>query len=446
MIAQIRREERYHLRVRIPATIKVQGRFRTHRARRLVAERKRSTRAALKLQCWYRGIVGRRIMLVRWEEMRREYKDRLATRLQSEFRGYQARKSYYLMRQVWIAQRIAAAVIIQSGWRGYVARKRVQTKTLRRLAERLWTDLAWCENEDKVILQDLEDVAEEKRVARKRLNHAKKHVAEIKEMRREWKTRLAVVENELDTMTEEDIEHGWGEAFEMEYAQLIEQLPMSAEDQLCRQLVADEQTRKLFDFDLEWDELELDQDELVFREIDGLESLRRLEIERCDARCKRDTEARIRKQRSKWKIKSRRVKRMARASAHDQGLAEEVAMPYNECQTVMSSKRSMFKRHHAKRRDERTAQILAEKKALVLTNGEGNKKIRKAYDDVVKDVKRLLGEFSMDMRLEKHDVRAGGPESTFCKNCGRIFCKCGQGGPEGEDGEEAWVDSDDDGW
>ena len=34
----------------------------------------------------------------------------------------------------------------------------------------------------------------EKRVARKRLKHAKNHVADIKEMRREWKTRLAVVE------------------------------------------------------------------------------------------------------------------------------------------------------------------------------------------------------------------------------------------------------------
>ena len=445
-MTQKRRELRYHLRVRIPATIKVQGRFRTHRARKRVREFKRKTHAALKMQCFWRGIVGRRLMLVRWEEMRRAYKDRLATRLQSEYRAYVARKNFYLLRQVWIAQRVAASIIIQAGWRGYVGKKRVVTKTLRRKAERVWTDLAWCEDEDKAIQEDMNDVTEEIRVARKRKKHAQRHVSDIKEMRREWKTRLAVVENELDEMTEEDIEHGWGEAFENEYAQLTEQLPMSAEDQLNYQVILDEQNEKLFGFDLEWDELEMDQEELVFREIDNLENIRRLEIEKCEERCRKDMEARVRKQKNKWKIKSKRVKRMQNHGALRGGLAEHVSMPYDETQTVETNKRSRFKRLHRQRREQRTAEMRQKQDEEVRRNGEGNKKIRMAYDEVVKGVKDLLGDFSLDMRLEKTDIRSKGDTSAFCDDCGRIMCKCGQVPEMGEDGEEPWVESDDDGW
>ena len=70
----------------------------------------------------------------------------------------------------------------------------------------------------------MEDATEEPPFEEKK--HAQRHVSDIKEMRRE-EDRLAVVEDELDEMTEEDIEQGWGEAFENEYAQLTEQPPMS---------------------------------------------------------------------------------------------------------------------------------------------------------------------------------------------------------------------------
>ena len=71
-------------------------------------------------------------------------------------------------------------------------------------------------------------------------------------------------------MTEEDIEHGWGEAFENEYAQLVEQLPMSEEDLRVHQFCAEAETQKLFDFDMEWDELEIDQDELCTFKIEKM--------------------------------------------------------------------------------------------------------------------------------------------------------------------------------
>ena len=223
---------------------------------------------------------------------------------------------------------------------------------------------------------------------------------------------------------------------------------MSEEDLRVNQWHVDEEVKKLFDLDMEWDELEVDQDELCMREIDNLEHIRRLEIDRCEYRRNKDMEARVRKQKNRWKIKSNRVKRMGRQSSVDQGLAEEVAMPYNEAQTVMTTKRGRFKKHHAKRRFERTNDILKLKKKEILKNGEGNQKIREAYDEVVKGVAHLLGDFSLDMRLEKTDVREKGDTSAFCDNCGRIFCVCKSKG-EGNDGadpDDVWEESSDDGW
>jgi hypothetical protein len=450
MIAQIltqqRREKRYHLRVRLPAVIKVQNRFRTHMSKKKIFEVRKTRHACLKIQCFYRGVVGRRIMLVEWDKMRRQYKDRLATRLQSEFRAYKARCKFYLMKQVWVAQRIAAATIIQAGWKGHVAVQRVYVKTLRRKAERVWTDLAWCEDEKNAIVEDMDDVGEEKIAVTKTKKYHFKKVEALKDLRWEMKRRLAEVEVELDEMTEEDIEHGWGEAFENEYAQLVEQLPMSEEDLRVHQWHVDEETEKLFDFDMEWDELEIDQDELCMREIDNLENIRRLEIDRCEYRRDKDMETRIRTQKNRWKIKSNRVKRMGRQSSSDQGKAEEVAMPYDEAQTIMTQKRTRFKKNHAKRRTKRTDAILADQKIAVLKNGEGNVKIREAYDEVVKGVSSLLGEFSMDMRIKKTDIRSD--PSSFCSDCGKIFCVCKSKG-EGNDGvaeEDVWEESSDDGW
>ena len=249
------------------------------------------------------------------------------------------------------------------------------------------------------------------------------------------------------------MEGGWGEAFENEYAQLNESMPMLDEDILGHQVIVEENMKNLFNFDMEQDELEVDQDEVMMREIQHLENIRCMEIQRCEERRQLDHAAKVRKQRNKWKIKSFRKNRMQRRSAQDQGLAEEGKMPYNEVQTIMTTKRGRFKRRHAQRRQARTTSMREEAQRKIRENGEGNLKIRKAYDEIVAGVKNLLGDFTLDARQNKTDYRAD--ESNFCQKCGKIFCTCGTADGDdmdpglftGSGGAEAkWVDSDDDGW
>ena len=85
-----------------------------------------------------------------------------------------------------------------------------------------------------MIDEHLDDIQHEAKTIRHVKRRCEKAIEELLEMRDAWERRLPVVEKELDEMTEEDIERGWGEAFEGEYDMISESLPMSAEDLLVR--------------------------------------------------------------------------------------------------------------------------------------------------------------------------------------------------------------------
>jgi len=242
-------------------------------------------------------------------------------------------------------------------------------------------------------------------------------------------------------LTEEDIEHGWGEHFEMEWDMLSETLPMSKEDLLCRQVQQQEAAEKIQQLHEERDELELDLDSMGMQEIEQLERLRVMEIEECERKCELSWKKRERQQRNKWKIKSRRenkVKKLARAHS---------PLSLHQSQTISHTKRDMFRRHQTKRAKKVTLEQALLKKITVEKNGALNTKIRSAYDEVVEGVNDLLQDFSYDMRRPKDDIRAN--KSVFCDRCGRVLCSCGDGAKALSSAEEPDSDywsTDEDVW
>ena len=104
---------------------------------------------------------------------------------------------------------------------------------------------------------------------------------------------MPVVEKELEELTEEDIEHGWGEHFEMEWDSISESLPMSQEDLLGRQFQLQEANEKIQLLHEERDELELDLDDMGMQEIEQLEKLRMMEIEECERKCEKSWDFRL---------------------------------------------------------------------------------------------------------------------------------------------------------
>jgi hypothetical protein len=420
-----RRKEKYFNEVVVPSAIKMQQVYRTHRAKIHLKILLRRNRAALKIQNFYRGCLAAASMREAFKEMERAYRNKLATALQSAFRAYKARCKFAGVKNAWIARRIAAAEKIQSGWRFYCANKNVYNKRLRRKAEAVWEHVAWCEEETKIIAHDLEDVAFEDKVNHHLKKRAEKNIKLIKFDRETWQSRLPVVEKELEELTEEDIEHGWGEHFELEWDSLSESLPMSQEDLLGRQFQMQEANERIQRLHEERDELELDLDDMGMQEIEQLEKLRMMEIEECERKCEKSWEERERKQRNKWKIKSRREAKVKKLGSKLSGMADKEPLRIDQVQTISHLKRDRARRHQLQKRKQKSLEQALLEKQTVRQNGELNTKIRDAYDEIVTGVNGLLQDFSYDMRRPKDDIRAN--KSVFCDRCGRVLCTCNSG-------------------
>ena len=440
-----RRKEKYFHEVTVPSAILLQQAYRTHRAMKLFKVARVRYRAAIKIQGWYRGCLASASMKEMFAEMEKAYRDKLATALQSAFRAYKARCRFQGVKNAWIARRIAATEKIQSGWRFYLANKHVYAKRLRRKAEAVWEHIAWCEEESEIIIEDLDDVMHEDTVQKHVKKRAEKFLKELKADRREWEKRLPVVEKELEELTEEDIEHGWGEHFEMEWDMLSESMPMNAEDMRGRQLQIDEATDKIAELHEERDELELDIDDMGMQELEQFEKIRRMEIEECERKCEIHWNNEERKQRNKWKIKSRRENKVKKLSAKAAGLVELEAVGIDKIQTISHEKRDRARRHQKQRQRQRTLEQNLLIKRQVEQNGALNTKIRDAYTEIVSGVNELLSDFSYGIRRPKDDIR--GNKSVFCDRCGKVLCSCNDNGPIDTDDsavdEDRWISSDD---
>lgn len=439
-----RRKEKYFNEVIVPSAILLQQKYRTHRAMKLFKVAKVRYRAAIKIQSFYRGCLAAASMREAFAKMEKAYRDKLATALQSAFRAYKARCRFQGVKNAWIAKRIAATEKIQSGWRFYLANKHVYAKRLRRKAEAVWEHIAWCEEESDIIREDLDDVMYEDQVQRHVKKRAEKFLKELKADRREWEKRLPVVEKELEELTEEDIEHGWGEHFEMEWDMLSESMPMNAEDMRGRQLQIDEASDKIAELHEERDELELDIDDMGMQELEQFEKIRCMEIEECERQCELHWENLERKQRNKWKIKSRREKKVKKLSAKAAGMAELEPLGMKKVQTISHEKRARARRHQLQQQKQRTLEQNLLIKKQIEQNGSLNTKIRDAYTEIVSGVNELLSDFSYGIRRPKNDVRAN--KSVFCDKCGRVLCSCGDATVNSDESgvdEDRWESSDD---
>ena len=116
----------------------------------------------------------------------------------------------------------------------------------------------------------------------------------------------------------------------------------------------------------------MDQEELVFREIDNPKTFA-VSRSKSEERCRKDMEARVRKQKNKWKIKSKRVKRMQNHGL-ERPTTDHVSMPYDETQTVETNKRARYRRLTPSAVTS-ARRLSVDRKTRRRRNGEGNVKI-----------------------------------------------------------------------
>lgn len=86
---------------------------------------------------------------------------------------------------------------------------------------------------------------------------------------------MPVVEEEMEKLTEEDMNAGWGEAYEREFSYTTEALAMSAEEVAGKKLQQRECELQIESLRVELDDLETDMDHELTRELEVTERLRR---------------------------------------------------------------------------------------------------------------------------------------------------------------------------
>ena len=112
---------------------------------------------------------------------------------------------------------------------------------------------------------------------------------------------------EPDALDTVDIDKGWDEALKNEWERLTSQLAMAVEEKRLMKIQASRCDTQLLDLQLEYEDIELDIDDVAMREQEEFELLRRLEIQHAEVRAESSWIARVRHERMRWRVRNVRM-------------------------------------------------------------------------------------------------------------------------------------------
>lgn len=201
----------------LPAVLRIQTCYRRYVCMRNLARRKAEWAAAICIQRPYRKALARRKQNAEWARMRQEWIEMVTRKLQRCWRGHFARVHVATQLKAQHGVWGAAALVCQSCWRRFVAARLVKAKRKAWQLEELWEMLEESQEELREIALDLE--AARRDIAARNTSHDRRNarIHELRHQRGVWMTRLPEVEELIEKVTPDDINHGWAEAYETEW-------------------------------------------------------------------------------------------------------------------------------------------------------------------------------------------------------------------------------------
>ena len=148
------------------------------------------------------------------------------------------------------------------------------------------------------------------------LKRCNKRIKEILFFNEQVALRVPKVEDEIDNVTQKDIDMGWYEAFQDEYERLHNQTALAREELLLCKVNARKLQTELDTLWLEREDVQLDLDQVGMSEHHEFELLRRLELRKADRRKVEEWEKRVRLEKNKWKVEDVR-RTVIRKKRHD---------------------------------------------------------------------------------------------------------------------------------
>ncbi|KAE8886753.1 hypothetical protein PF003_g29325 [Phytophthora fragariae] len=351
------------------------------------------------------------------------------------FRQHLARQELNFRRLTHQACFGKAALAVQAAWRSYCSRKQLKEFRFCSLIERKACSLTQAKEDREMIEFDIFDArADLKRVMKYKAKTLRR-IKEMKEMRIEWERRQPVVEKELSQLTEEDLDRGWGEAFETEKHILRFSLELSVEDILAKKQQVREYEEEIENLRIELEDLERDMEECILNETMELESYRDMELHRAGSLFAEEKARRVRLQRIRWGTRNVRKHVIMRERQDLQVFAKEaLAKRQVEELGVLAFEKKQFVKRKLEQAVEDAARSRA-KQNEVMMEMKRDSSVLQGFNEAVQRMQAISQDLSFQYRLPKTDLRED-PCSVMCSDCGRITCDCHLRNNEeaGEDG------------
>ncbi|KAF4144512.1 IQ calmodulin-binding motif-containing protein [Phytophthora infestans] len=433
---QREKQKRHFRRVIEPSAARIQRVFRGYIVRKRLEGIRDQIEAAITLQQMWRSRSTVKTIREKLRGFRLALRESAAGRIQRCYLCYRARQELDFRRLTHHARYGKAALAAQAAWRSYCSRKQLKEFRFCSTIERKATSLTQSKEDREMIEFDVFDArADLKRVMKYKAKMLRR-IREMKEMRIEWERRQPVVEQELSQLTEEDMDRGWGEAFETEKHLIHFSLELSLEDILSKKQQVREYEEEIEDLRIELEDLERDMEECILNETMELESYRDVELQRAAMMFADERARRIRLQRIRWGTRNVRKYVVAR-EREDLQLLQKEALDKRQVEElgVLAFEKKQFVKRKLKQAIEDAARSRA-KQGEVMMAMKRDSSIVHGFKEAVQKMHAITQEYSYHYRLPKTDLRED-LDSVMCSGCGRVTCDCHLKGNEIADEEGA---------
>ena len=201
----------------MPAIIRVQAFARMRKAQTDYQRYLLENRSSSTIQLSWFASIRRADFKVRWAALRMQAKHRAAAQLQKMARAFLARRLFRRSMLSMTGRRIYAAKTIFRAWISFKYNKRFESLLYDHKRKLRLERLERIQKARLEVEEDLEELHGDRVEAEQVVTKIKKRITQLDKFHIQADTRLSHLERELETMTPEDFERGWAEAFGNEY-------------------------------------------------------------------------------------------------------------------------------------------------------------------------------------------------------------------------------------
>lgn len=323
-----KRAAHWYAHVYMPAVLKSQACCRMHQAKKAYEIKKIQSAAAAVIQRVYRQLVEKAARRQRFRELIQLKRSRMAIVMSKYIRRWLCMMSYKKILFMRAGKRIIAGKVILRAWRHFVYGKRLQILLDENRLKLLTARSIKMTESRKDIMLDVEEIREDLVAIKKNIERFKARLHVVDTFCIESGLRIPQLQMSLASISAEDMEKGWAEAYGQEYESLNHMAAMAGEERRLLKAMLMKKANELLMLQCELEDTELEADHIAVLELANFEGLRRSEVGRIERRIVDKRNRSLRVERCKWKIDSVRRNVIARNRSNMPALVKEVC-PYS---------------------------------------------------------------------------------------------------------------------